>query len=150
LRRNHFQKRLAEVFQLARADAVDAGHYLIINIQKYGALQIARRGRGVAAGEEDFALREIDTRKPARSAKPRKAEKLALAEGDRDLLAALKKLRLELARMRGGLRPPPVRGGTRHSRTRREGSGQRLGSWGQSIRAAVGRHTRCGFPLLRV
>jgi ATP-dependent DNA helicase RecQ len=100
LRRNHFQKRLAEVFQLARADAVDAGHYLIINIQKYGALQIARRGRGVAAGEEDFALREIDTRKPTRSAKPRKAEKLALAEGDRDLLAALKKLRLELARMR--------------------------------------------------
>jgi ATP-dependent DNA helicase RecQ len=77
-----------------------AGNYLTINIQKYGALQIAHRGRAVAAGEEDFALREIDTRKPARAAKARKAEKLPVAEGDQDLLAALKKLRLELARTR--------------------------------------------------
>jgi ATP-dependent DNA helicase RecQ len=77
-----------------------AGNYLTINIQKYGALQIAPRGRAVAAGEEDFALREIDTSKPARTAKARKAEKRPVAEGDRDLLAALKTLRLDLARAR--------------------------------------------------
>ncbi len=77
-----------------------AGNYLIINIQKYGALQIARRGRAVAAGEEDFALREIDTSKPAKAAKLRKSERLPVAEGDLDLFAALKKLRLELARDR--------------------------------------------------
>jgi ATP-dependent DNA helicase RecQ len=77
-----------------------AGNYLTINIQKYGALQIAPRGRAVAAGEEDFALRQIDTGKPARKTKARKAEKPPVAEGDRDLLAALKTLRLDLARAR--------------------------------------------------
>jgi ATP-dependent DNA helicase RecQ len=75
-----------------------AGNYLIINIQKYGALQIARMGQAVVAGEEAFAYREIDITKPARKAKKRKAEKLPVAEGDQDLLAALKTLRLDLAR----------------------------------------------------
>jgi len=80
-----------------------AGNYLIINIQKYGALQIAPRGKAVAAGEEDFALREIDTSRPAhaaKAAKARQAQKLPVAEGDQDLFADLKKLRLELARAR--------------------------------------------------
>ncbi len=75
-----------------------AGNYLTINIQKYGALQIARSGHAVLAGEEEFALREIDISKPARKARKRKADTLPVAEGDQDLLAALKKLRLELAR----------------------------------------------------
>ena len=77
-----------------------AGNYLTINIQKYGALQIAPRGIAVMAGEEEFTLREIDTSKPAKTVKVRKAEKRPVAEGDRDLLAALKALRLELARAR--------------------------------------------------
>jgi ATP-dependent DNA helicase RecQ len=77
-----------------------AGNYLTINIQKYGALQIAPRGTAVAAGDEDFTLREIDTSKPAKTTKARKADKRPVAEGDRDLLAALKALRLELARAR--------------------------------------------------
>ena len=75
-----------------------AGNYLTINIQKYGALQIARNGKAVLAGEESFALREIDLSKPARKARKRKADQLPVAEGDQDLLAALKVLRLELAR----------------------------------------------------
>ena len=80
-----------------------AGHYLTINIQKYGALQIARNGQAVTAGEEEFALRKIDITKPERKAKKRsgkagKTEKLPVAEGDRDLLAALKTLRLDIAR----------------------------------------------------
>jgi ATP-dependent DNA helicase RecQ len=75
-----------------------AGNYLTINIQKYGALQITRLGASVATGEDTFSLREIDISKPTRKAKKRKAEKLPVAEGDQDLLAALKSLRLELAR----------------------------------------------------
>ncbi len=82
-----------------------AGNYLAINIQQYGALQIARGGHAVAAGEEGFALREIDIKKLASPAKQRrtksgKAPTLAVAEEDQDLLAALKTLRLDLARMR--------------------------------------------------
>lgn len=75
-----------------------AGNYLTINIQKYGALQITRLGQRVAAGEEEFSLREIDITKPARKAKRHTAEKLPVAEGDQELLAALKALRLEIAR----------------------------------------------------
>jgi len=75
-----------------------AGNYLTINIQKYGALQITRTGQDVAAGEENFSFREIDIGKPAHKAKKSKARKLPLAEGDMNLLAALKTLRLDLAR----------------------------------------------------
>ena len=77
-----------------------AGNYLTINIQKYGALQITQRGRAVAEGGEEFTLREIDLRKPAKKAKSRKSAAIPVAEGDQDLLAALKELRLDLARTR--------------------------------------------------
>ncbi|GBE44139.1 ATP-dependent DNA helicase RecQ [bacterium BMS3Bbin10] len=80
-----------------------AGTYLAINIEKYGALQITARGRAVASGEEGFALREIDLTKPAKAAKTAKkpkGEQQPVAEGDQDLLAALKTLRLEFARTR--------------------------------------------------
>ncbi|MHA1546386.1 MAG: HRDC domain-containing protein, partial [Alphaproteobacteria bacterium] len=80
-----------------------AGNYLTINIQKYGALQLARRGRAVAAGEAEFAMRKIEPGLAAKAAKPAKARKLTkpvVAQGDQDLLAALKTLRLDLARSR--------------------------------------------------
>ena len=80
-----------------------AGNYLTINIQKYGALQLARRGQAVVAGEESFAMREINTQLPAKAVRPAKARKgklAAVAPGDQDLLAALKTLRLDLARTR--------------------------------------------------
>jgi ATP-dependent DNA helicase RecQ len=75
-----------------------AGNYITINIQKYGALQITRLGARVASGEEDFSFREIILAKPARKARKPKAGALPVAEGDKDLIAALKALRLELAR----------------------------------------------------
>lgn len=75
-----------------------AGNYLNINIQKYGALQIASRGHAVAAGNEKFTLRKIDTRQPARAAKARKIETLPVEKGDQNLLAALKECRLDIAR----------------------------------------------------
>ncbi len=77
-----------------------AGNYLTINIQKYGALQIARRGRDVAAGRDTFALREFDISKAPRPAKSPKAGKRDVPEHDRELLTVLKQLRLDLARAR--------------------------------------------------
>ena len=77
-----------------------AGNFLTINIQKYGALQITRRGQSIAMGEQDFAFREIDisNSKPAGKARKRRTGKIPVAEEDQDLLAALKALRLDLAR----------------------------------------------------
>lgn len=75
-----------------------AGNYITINIAKYGALQITPLGAQVAAGEEGFWRREIALARPAGRQKKPRAEKIPVAEGDQDLLAALKSLRLELAR----------------------------------------------------
>lgn len=77
-----------------------AGNYLTINIQQYGALQIARRGRDVVSGNDTFALREIDTSKPSRPAKSPKPGKRDVPQHDRELLSMLKQVRLELARAR--------------------------------------------------
>lgn len=82
-----------------------AGNYLSINIQKYGALQLTRRGRAVIEGEENFALREIvDTdiasSRSELSSSTRKGAKAAVPAGDQALLTALKACRLELARER--------------------------------------------------
>ncbi len=82
-----------------------AGNYLSINIQKYGALQLTRRGRAVIEGEENFALREtVDTdiasSRSERSSSTRKGAKAAVPAGDQALLTALKACRLELARER--------------------------------------------------
>ncbi len=77
-----------------------AGNYIAINIQKFGALQITRRGRAVLDGRETFALREIGTAGPVRPVKARTDETRPLADGDQNLLATLKALRLKLARAR--------------------------------------------------
>jgi ATP-dependent DNA helicase RecQ len=77
-----------------------AGNYLTINIQKYGALQLAPRARQVVSGAETFALRRIEALKPARSQKPARPGTPEVADADRDLLAALKTLRLTLAQER--------------------------------------------------
>jgi ATP-dependent DNA helicase RecQ len=77
-----------------------AGNYLTINIQKYGALQLAQRSQQVATGTETFALRRIEALKPARSRKPPGPDAPDVADADRELLAALKALRLTLAQER--------------------------------------------------
>jgi ATP-dependent DNA helicase RecQ len=82
-----------------------AGAYLTINIQKYGALQITRRGAAVADGREPFYLREAGPLPAARkkAATPKAARAAAAAGLDgagETLLVRLKALRLELARAR--------------------------------------------------
>jgi ATP-dependent DNA helicase RecQ len=76
-----------------------AGNHLVINLERYGALQIAPRGRAVIAGEESFALRRTQPGKPARTPRQRSGSR-TVPEGDASLLATLKKLRLEFARAR--------------------------------------------------
>ena len=82
-----------------------AGNFLNINIQKYGALQLTRHGTAIAEGGEVFLHREINVKKAMKVIKTAKASKtgkpsIAIAPGDQDLLAALKKLRLKLSRDR--------------------------------------------------
>jgi len=77
-----------------------AGNYLIINIQKYGALQLASRAQQVVEGTGEFALRRIEALKPARKKKTSRAKTVEVADADRDLLASLKALRLSLAQER--------------------------------------------------
>jgi ATP-dependent DNA helicase RecQ len=77
-----------------------AGTYLTINIQKYGALQIARRGIAVASGEAEFQLREIVARKKTKRARASKLAAPEMTDSDHDLLTALKELRLEFAKSR--------------------------------------------------
>jgi ATP-dependent DNA helicase RecQ len=75
-----------------------AGNYLTINIQKYGALQLAQKAQPVLSGSETFSLRKINIREPARTGRKAKAEKVQVADVDKELLASLKALRLGLAR----------------------------------------------------
>lgn len=77
-----------------------AGTYLTINIQKYGALQLARKAKQVAEGGHEFALRRIEALKPARTKKSSRVKAVEVADADKDLLASLKTLRLTLAQER--------------------------------------------------
>lgn len=77
-----------------------AGGYLIINIEKFGGLQIAARGVALMTGEEKFMYREGAAR-PAKAKKRGAQEPVQeMAAGDEGLLSHLKKLRLSLARAR--------------------------------------------------
>jgi len=93
------ESRAREYWQTFIRQAV-AGSYLAINIQKYGALQLCRKARDVLSANARFELRKIDVRKPARSARKAGSERPQVADADKELLAALKALRLELARER--------------------------------------------------
>ena len=77
-----------------------ASNYLVINIQKYGALQLSQKSQEVLSGGAKFELRKIDIQKPSRATRKVKGEKPQVADADKGLLAALKALRLELARER--------------------------------------------------
>lgn len=77
-----------------------AGNYLTINIQKYGALQVSRKAQDVLSGNGKFELRKIEIQKLGRAPKKTRSDRLQVADADKELLAALKTLRLELAHER--------------------------------------------------
>jgi ATP-dependent DNA helicase RecQ len=77
-----------------------AGSCLVINIQKYGALELSTEGQKVQSGQAEFLLRTIDIKKPGRKVKKSKTANAAVADEDSLLLSALKTLRLEFAQSR--------------------------------------------------
>jgi ATP-dependent DNA helicase RecQ len=81
-----------------------AAGFLTLDIRGYGGLCIAERGRALMAGNDDFQYRPDTLRRvpKAERRKPGKRETAAdLTPAQSDLFAALKDLRLTLARERG-------------------------------------------------
>jgi ATP-dependent DNA helicase RecQ len=76
-----------------------AGGQIMINIAKYGGLEITERGRAILKGESPFYFREPG-KKPARASRRavRAAASAELPAPDLAMLAKLKDLRLSLAR----------------------------------------------------
>ncbi|HEY1384689.1 MAG TPA: RQC domain-containing protein, partial [Dongiaceae bacterium] len=75
-----------------------AGGQIMINIAKYGGLEITARGRAILKGEIPFFFREPGKKARASRRAARAAAMSELPELDLALLAKLKDLRLELAR----------------------------------------------------
>ena len=74
-------------------------YHVMINIAKYGGLEITERGRAILKGESPFYFREPG-KKPARVSRraAREAARADLPAPDLAMLAKLKDLRLSLAR----------------------------------------------------
>ncbi|MDP6952208.1 MAG: DNA helicase RecQ, partial [Alphaproteobacteria bacterium] len=77
-----------------------AAGFLRIDIQGHGALTITDKGRALLKGEECFSYRQ-DALARARGRRSTKPAPEILADVDPDLLARLKRLRLDLAHERG-------------------------------------------------
>lgn len=77
-----------------------AANYLAIDIQKYGALQLTWKAEQVLSGKSGFEMRQIELQKPRRTTPRAATDNQGVADADKELLAALKALRLELARER--------------------------------------------------
>jgi ATP-dependent DNA helicase RecQ len=74
-----------------------AGGQIMINIAKYGGLEITERGRAILKGESPFYFREPGKKAPRMSRKAARAT-ADLPAPDLALLTKLKELRLTLAR----------------------------------------------------
>ena len=78
-----------------------SANYLLINIQRYGALQITQKGETVLKGEEEYFYRKIEFNTPIKE-KRIKAETIDsdTLDDEKELFSALKSKRMELARKR--------------------------------------------------
>ena len=78
-----------------------SANYLLINIQRYGALQITQKGETVLKGEEEYFYRKIEFNTSIRE-KRIKAEVIDAntLDNEKELFSALKSKRMELARKR--------------------------------------------------
>ena len=76
-----------------------SANYLIINIQRYGALQITSNGERVLKGEEEYFYRKIEFTNFTKKKKDNVIE-AGIIEDEKELLSALKSKRMELARKR--------------------------------------------------
>ena len=77
-----------------------SANYLLINIQRYGALQITKKGEKVLKGEEEYFYRKIEFNTPIKEKiKPETIDTDTL-DDEKELFSALKSKRMELARKR--------------------------------------------------
>ena len=76
-----------------------SANYLIINIQRYGALQITSNGERVLKGEEEYFYRRIEFTNFTKKKKDNVID-AGIIEDEKKLLSALKSKRMELARKR--------------------------------------------------
>lgn len=77
-----------------------AGGFLTVNLQKYGCLELTKRGDGVVTRGHPFQYRHVSMPTKAEKSARRRAVPDSLSERDGELLGALKSLRLDLARER--------------------------------------------------
>ena len=78
-----------------------SANYLLINIQRYGALQITQKGETILRGEEEYFYRKIEFNTPieVKRIKPATIDTDTL-DNEKELFSALKSKRMELARRR--------------------------------------------------
>ncbi len=76
-----------------------SANYLIINIQRYGALQITSNGERVLKGEEEYFYRRIEFTNVTKKKKNNVID-AGIIDDEKELLSALKSKRMELARKR--------------------------------------------------
>ncbi len=78
-----------------------SANYLLINIQRYGALQITQKGETILRGEEEYFYRKIEfnTSIKVKRIKPATIDTDTL-DNEKELFSALKSKRMELARRR--------------------------------------------------
>jgi len=72
---------------------------LSVNVEAYGAIQLTESCRPYLRGEQTLQARK--SQKPSRSSKPTKAKNTNLRQCDEDIFAALRQLRLALAKEQG-------------------------------------------------
>ena len=78
-----------------------SANYLLIDIQRYGALQITQKGETVLRGEEEYFYRKIEFNTQIKEKRIRVENIDAnTLDDEKDLLSALKSKRIELARKR--------------------------------------------------
>ena len=108
LAKGHNQIKTFGVGQTASADfwktfirQMVSANYLLINIQRYGALQITYKGEKVLRGQDEYFYRKIEFNKSIKEkrTKPEIIDSKTLND-DKELFLALKTKRMELARKR--------------------------------------------------
>ena len=73
-----------------------SANYLIINIQRYGALQITSNGERVLKGEDEYFYRRFEFINFTKKKKDNVID-AGIIEDEKELLSALKSKRMELA-----------------------------------------------------
>jgi len=78
-----------------------SGGYLNINVQKYGCLELTRRGFDVLNNDSPYLFRAITDAPAAKTRTSRQKPSVILSSEDNDMFTTLKSIRLDLAKAQG-------------------------------------------------